>query len=82
MEPGLRGTEAAMESGLGYLTGPGFAAGGITGIGSLKVSSLSFKGSITLPIPGRGDFGEPLSRLLASELLNFALRAFTSTVSP
>lgn len=53
---------------------------------SLCVSSLSATGRMALPNPGRGDFGEPLSRLLVSEvldlLLNLALRALTSTLSP
>lgn len=77
---------AAIGSGLGGLTRPGLAKGGGTVGDTLGSSSFSIPGSITLPNPGRGDFGEPLSRLLlVSEvlalLLNLALRAFTSMLS-
>lgn len=47
--------------------------------------SFSDTGRMALPGRGRGDLGEPLSRLLLSEvlvlLLNLALRALTSTLS-
>lgn len=85
-EAGLEAMGAANGSALRGLTGPGPAKGGGTVGAILWTGSFSIPGSVTLPYPGRGDFGEPLSRLLlVSEvlvlLLNLALRAFTSTLS-
>lgn len=85
---GKEGLEAAIGSTLGNLTRPGLAIGGGGTVGDSLwcARSLSVSGRISFPNPGRGDFGEPLSRLLVSEvlalLLNRALRALTSTVSP
>lgn len=85
---GLAGTGAATGSTLGNLImpGPAIAGGGTMGDSLWWARSLSVTGRIALPNPGRGDFGEPLSRLLVSEvlalLLNLALRALTSTLSP
>lgn len=86
-EPGLEGMEAAIiGSALGSLTRPGPDNWEGNGVGSFCWARLfSSAGRIALPNPGRGDFGEPLSRLLVSEvlglLLNLALRALTSTLS-
>lgn len=82
---GLKGLEATAASGLGNLTSPGPVTGGGREGDSLGgTGSFSATGRITLPNPGRGDFGDPLSRLLVSEvlaLLNRALRALTSMLS-
>lgn len=87
-ETGLEGMGAGIiGSARGNLIRPGPAIGGGTVGDNLCWARLfSSAGKIPLPNPGRGDFGEPLSRLLVSEvlalLLNLALRALTSTLSP
>lgn len=84
----LEGMGAAIGSALENLImpGPAIADGSTVGDSLWWARSLSVTGRIALPNPGRGDFGEPLSRLLVSEvlalLLNLALRALTSMLSP
>ena len=84
----LEGMGAAIGSALGNLIIPGPAIEDERTVGDSLwwARSLSVTGRIALPNPGRGDFGEPLSRLLVSEvlalLLNLALRALTSMLSP
>lgn len=84
----LAAREGAGGSGLGRRPGPGEAIGGEGMVGDSRrwARSLSVtSGSTDFPNAGRGDFGEPLSRLLLSKatawLLNLALRALTSKLS-
>lgn len=84
-EAGLEGRGAVTGSALENLISPGLTDGEGTAAVSLWVKLFSIIGRTALTKPGRGDFGELLSRLLESEilawLLNLSLRAFTSTLS-
>lgn len=85
----LAAMDGASGSGLGRRPRPGDAivGDGADGDSRWLARSLSVtSGRTACPNDGRGDFGEPLSRLLPSKvtpwLLNLARRALTSMLSP